>query len=291
MKIMNRAECGRLRAGLTLVALITVSALITPGLAVAQEEHAHEHLDVLLYDDGGGNVRAGAIDVTDTLPDLEHNVFELEAHGDSSLGAGVATYQTATPGFYSLNDAQAGVLGGSNDNLPGGAAVTIDFRVEPTVGLSLSYWDDGLGLFGATPNNENLNIIAGISPQGALAGSNEVLGAAVGTTSSTTGFLDQHFDFDFGTATPGVYLAYAEANVAGLAGPSNPFWFLFATIDDCEETASCSAAQESFNTLYTEQLEAGHTFVSATLVPEPGTAILFGLGLAGLSRAARGRRD
>ena len=274
---------GRVYAGLSLCVLMSV-VLLGPGVAFAQEE---PHFDVLLYDDGAGNLRAGAIDVDELLPELDTVAIEGELFGDST--AGTPTFQGADPGFFGVSDANAGLLGGANDNLPSGAAVTIDFLVEPTLNISLAYWDAGLGQFGATPNGETLTLTQGASFFGSLGGTTEVLGVAIGSTSVTTGFLDDHPDYDLGAATPGAYLAFGQANVAGLSGPSNPFWLVFGTLDECEETASCSAAQELFNEAIEEQIEAGIDYVNTTLVPEPGTALLMGLGLMGLGHASRSR--
>lgn len=267
-------------------------AMAWASLGLAGSAGAQEvHFDVLLFDDGAGNLRAGAIDVDALAPELDNVVIEGELFGDTILGA-PPTFQGADPGFFGVSDANEGVLGGSNANLPGGAAVTVDFLVEPTLNISLAYWDGAA--FGSPLAGETLSISKGATAYGALGGASSVLGVEIGTTSAA-GFLDDHPDFDLGAGTPGVYLAYGRANVAGLAGPSNPFWIVFGTLDLCVETASCSALQDQFNLEIEEQIEAAIGYVNANLVPipEPSTALLMALGLAGLNRAARrsARRD
>lgn len=273
----------RVRVGLGTLAALLATFMVA---STASAQLAEPHFDVLLYQDGSGNLRAGAIDVDTSAPDLGVVAIEGELFGDTTLGT--PTFQGEAPGFFSLADINAGSLGGSNDNLPGGAAVTLDFLVEPTLNISLAYWDDGLGQFGATPAGEALALSQGAVTFGSLGGTSEVVAAGIGTTGAT-GFLDDHPDYDLGAATPGVYLAYGQANVAGVNGPSNPFWIVFGTLDVCEETASCSATQEMFNEMIEEQIEAGIDYVNTTLVPEPGTALLMGLGLLGLGRTRRAR--
>lgn len=284
MKREMRMRAGRrLRWQLAVVAGSVGLAWVGGVLAVAGAASAQEaHFDGLLYDDGAGNLRAGAIDVDNLVPELETVVIEGELFGDTT--AATPSFQGADPGFFSVSDANAGVLGGTATNLPGAASVSIDFLVEPTLNISLGYWDGAQ--FGATPAGETMTISKGATVFGALGGSASVLGVAIGTTSAS-GFLDDHPDYDLGAATPGVYLAYGRANVAGLAGPSNPFWFVFGTLDLCAETASCTALQDAFNLEIEEQIEAAIGYVNTTLVPEPGTALMLGLGLAGLNRVGR----
>ena len=276
-------RAGRSRTLLALGVLFGVLSVV--GSAQAQEEG---HFDVLLFDDGAGNLRAGAIDVDDLIPELGNVAIEGELFGDTSLAT--PTFQGEDPGFFSVSDTNAGLLGGVNTNLPGNAQVAVDFLVEPTLNISLAFWDDTAGSFGATPAGEGLTLTKGASFFGTLAGTTEVLDVAIGTTSAT-GFLDDHPDYDLGAATPGVYLAFGEASVEGLAGPSNPFWLVFGTLDVCEETASCSAIQEAFNEGIEEQIESAIDYVNTALVPEPSTAMLMALGLMGLSHSARRARQ
>ncbi len=259
---------------------VTAIGLVALSAAMAGAQEAH--FDVLLYGDETGSLRAGAIDVDELAPELGNVVIEGELFGDTLLGS--PTFTGADPGFFSVSDANAGVLGGGNTNLPGSANVTIDFLVEPTLNISLAYWDGSV--FGATPNGETLTLSTGATVFGSLGGSTSVLGVDLGATSAT-GFIDDHPDYDLGAATPGVYLAYGRANVSGFDSPSNPFWIVFGTLDLCEETESCSELQELFNFEIEEQIEAAIGYVNATLVPEPSTALLMALGLAGLNRVGR----
>ena len=261
----------------------TLAAAVLAVFAVAPGAQALD-FDVLLYDDGSGNVRAGGID-TDTLtPELGHAVLEGGLLGDTTLPN--PSFQADEPGIFSVSDDNAGLLGGSNDNLPGGAAVTLDFLVEPTLNISLAYWDGAQ--FGATPLGETLSVAVGANLYGGLGGSNQLLGVDLGSTASDGG-LHVHPDWDLGVATPGVYLAYGHANVAGLNGPSNPFWLVFGTLDACAASADCTPLQELFNAGIEDQITAGIAYVNANLVPipEPSTALLMALGLAGLNASRR----
>ena len=279
---IRNLRASRLAAGV----VVALATLLMAGGAQAQEEH----FDVLLFDDGSGNLGAAGVDVDTSLPDFGVFAIEGELFGDST---GPSTYSGDEPGFFGFGDVDAGLLA-PGDNLPGGAAVSADFLVEPTLGLSLSYWDDVSGTFGATPNNERLTLSDGVATVfGSAFDTTEVTGVAIGTTGAD-GFIDDHpvYTIEGSTsgsaATTGVYLAYGVANVAGLSGPSNPFWFILGTLDGCEETLSCTPGQEAFNEGIELQIESAIDYVNANLVPEPSTAWLLAGGL--LLAASRSQR-
>ena len=50
---------------------------------------------------------------------------------------------------------------------------------------------------------------------------------------------------------------------------------------------SSTTSAEFFNEEYEHQMEEAVAYVESTLVPEPGTGMLFGLGLMGLARGSR----
>ncbi len=259
-------------------------AAIVAVLAIAPAATA-QHFDVLLYDDGTGHVRAGGVDVDFLAPQPGLRVLEGEALGDST--AGTPTFAGEDPGFFSFSDAQAGLLPPPFDNVAPNAAVTLNFLTEPTLGRSLSYWDDGLGMWTAVPNSESITLTVGAVNFGSVDGTSEVRDIALGSTSAV-GALDDHPDYVLGAATPGAYLLFGRAEVAGMTGPSNPFWLVMGTLDECEETDTCTPGQEAFNEGIEEQIEAAIDYTQANLVPEPGAFVLLGSGLAGL-RALRRR--
>ena len=269
--------------------------LLVVGLAVgllSGSAAAQEHFDVLLYDDGSGSLTAGAVDVdtADAFPGVQ--VIEGEMLGDTL--SGTPTFVAEEPGYFSYSDTAVagpppGFPGGA-DNLPGNADIRLNFLVEPTLGLSLAYWNDGLGAWEAPGVGDSIGISSLLDPGGSIDGTSEIINMVLATTSAT-GSVDDHPDYELSSgAATGVYLAYGRAGVAGMGAWSNPFWLVFGTIDECEETASCNLAQEMFNEGIEEQIEAAIAHTEATLVPEPGTGLLLAFGLIGLAKA-RGRRS
>ena len=219
-------------------------------------------IGVLVYADGTGNVRVGGLDFNFLLPRLGTTTFTGRLTGDPTAG----TFQANKPDYWSISDVQVPVLGGSLDNLPPGAAVTIDFLVEPSLNLSLGYWDSASGQFGPTPGTESLQI-SDFLPLGSLSGLNEVRDIPLGTTSAV-GSLYNDLNYSFGPGTaPGVYVIYGQASVAGLTGPSNPFWLVLGTFEDCIPSNNCTAAQAAYNAGIDEQVEAATRHVEDVLIP------------------------
>ena len=257
-------------------------------VAAALPAGAQEHFDVLLYEDSSGELAAGAVDV-DTAEVNLINVLEGELLGDTT--AVTPTFVGEDPGFFSFSDTAVSgpppnwPLGA--DNLLGSAAVTLDFLVEPTLGRSLSYWDGSMWV--APGVSDNILIDSLLDPGGTIDGGiSEVLDLALADT-NPSGSLDAHPDYTLSTGSPtGVYLAYGQAEVAGYGSPSNPFWIVFGTLDECEETETCDPGQEAFNEAIELQIEDAidYTF---SIVPEPSTGLLLALGILGLGRAGSRR--
>ncbi|MGH0032523.1 MAG: PEP-CTERM sorting domain-containing protein [Myxococcota bacterium] len=264
---------------------LALSLLATP--AVAQE-----HFDVLLYEDSSGDVGTALVDV-DTAGVTPGQVIEGELLGDTLSVS--PTFTGEGPGFFSFSD--TAVAGGppgfpaGADNLTGSSQVSLDFLVEPTLGLSLAFWNDGLGQWEAPGVGDSIMMSTLLDPGGSIDGTSEIIDMVLATTSGS-GSMDDHPDYELSNGSPtGVYLAYGQASVAGYADPSMPFWIVFGTLDECEETDSCNAAQELFNEGIEDQIDAAIGYTEANLVPEPGTGLLLAFGLGGMALRRRGKQE
>ena len=264
------------------------------GLAiglVAGVAEAQEHFDVLLYEDASGELAAGAVDVDTGTAEPGTVVIEGELFGDTT---GTPSFVGEEPGFFSYSDNAVG--GGppgfpaGADNLLGDVEVSLDFLLEPTLGRSLSFWNDGLGTWEAPGSGDSIMMSTLLDPGGSIDGTSEILDMVLATTAAS-GFLDDHPDYELATGSAtGVYLVYGQANVTGYGAASNPFWIVFGTLDVCEETDTCNAFQEAFNEGIELQIENAIAYTQSVLVPEPTTGLLTALGLAGLTGARRRAR-
>ncbi len=297
MSWKNGIGSGRLWTALLGAALVAAFAALPSA--------AQEHFDVLLYEDPSGNLASGGLDLDtgEAEPDLD--VIEGELFGNVTPGVPPTFFMSTgvapvgdEPGYASYGDAAissgppVGFPAGA-DNLPGSAGVEIDFLVEPVTNRSLSYWNDIVGDWEPIALGTTLTIDNASSTGGSLDGVSEIIGLELADT-DPDGSLDSHPDYSLSDGSPvGVYLAYGQARVDGFSDPSDPFWIVFGTLDDCElpTTAACTLEQEEFNEAIEGQIETALEFTEANLVPEPGTALLLSLGLLGLGVAGtRGRR-
>jgi len=238
-----------------------------------------QHLDVNVYQENG-KPKIGGFSF-DTLSFEDRVVFEGELMDPDLDGQ----FRGDEPGWTAVSDGSvASTLPPGADNLPPNAVATLDI-IQGLGNRSLSYWDgNGSVSFGATPDQEVLEVLDFLGSVSVLDGTAGATGINLGTTSAS-GVLHEHIDFGIlgdGTGTPdaateGIYLVEAQVRVAGLADPSDPLFIIFGTITP-QNDAFIEAA-----------IETAEGWVEANLVPEPGSLMLLMAGLAGLVATGRKR--
>ena len=142
-------------------------------------------------------------------------------------------------------------------NLSGATAGTDDVLIFQVINTAGVLDEVGIGVFDPFP-------LLGVNSSGSgwIAGANFDVAAGITNTSST-----RTFTFDGGSGLNG-------------AATSDLFYVSFASLPDGRSV--------NFMLLSGEDVLTETSVV--TVVPEPGTAMLFGLGLAGLAAARRNRR-
>ena len=163
------------------------------------------------------------------------------------------------------------------DNLPAGAAHSIDIILGPNTPVSIWYWDGtGSVNWQGVQNNEYFDI-EGNGGSGGILDGGSALNGIVLDSPAANGSFDTHPDFllygDGGTVDPttGFYVLFGQTNIAGLTS-SDP-WAVVYDFGIENEVLHEAAVDDIVG-----------------ILPEPtaGTMLLF--GLAGLATAGRKQR-
>lgn len=249
-----------------------LSVLTTCIIALATSASAHN--DIFLTN-LGTKTGIGAADVDDGAFDLTTRVFE----GVLVFNGAAPDYYRDEPGFFALGSAAPPSLFPSGASaFAGNAPVILSFNTFAVSGNtgSLFYWDGSGGV--------NFQPVTGLSMS---------LDPS-GTTTSGTGSLDFHADFELddpmGVPADGVYLASITAKVGDL-DPSDSIymvWLANSTItSDLIAEETLELIEEGLAYPYFE--EAVDWVGSNVAVPEPGSVSLLFVAVAGAAAVVRRR--
>lgn len=250
--------------------------------AVATSAQAGEGVDFLVFQDAGqvqvGGIDAGCYLGTTPQPCDDSGFVERVIEGEMELnGSSPGLFGSAdAPGYLSVTDSDVGLLP-YGDNLDAGDPHSIDIILapnSPVPGASILYWDGtGPVSWSAVPNNEFM-VLDGNNGSGGNLFGNGVLSGIELDSPGSDGFTDSHPDFFLQGQNPGTdpafgfYAIFGRSNVGDLVA-SNA-WSIVFDFGVENETAHEAAAESV-----------------ASFIPEPGTALLVGMGLFGLARSGR----
>ncbi len=264
-------------------AALAVTAAAGMALAAAPEARA-EHFDALVFE-FDNKARIGGIDVecfTGFGPpgcdDTGQRTRVFEGELDDVTNPGPPVVGTSEePGFFS----NSGVSLDYGSSLAANKGHTIEVRRipnSPVAGASLLYWDGtGSVSWGLVPNSETLDIVGDLGSGGSLDGTNQLKNIILDSTDGSGNF-DTHPDF------------FLNGN-GGLVDPTKGFYAIAGRtfIDDLAPSAAWGVVFD-FG-VEDEELHEDAIASLASIVPEPGTGILTGLGILGLAVGGRRRRS
>jgi hypothetical protein len=285
----------------TLFALALVAASLSSRLARADEEHEHEHFDVLITRDTltnslvtGGFRDAAVFDENNVLihpaNSVKHfvRVFGTEIIND---GSNWVSEDPGEPGFratdtQSILDSDPDYPNGRFAPSPSPHPLKFDF-LPMTIGgntRSLFYWDGSDSVeFGIAPGDTTLTLNKAMTNASVTDLTNIVVPGFTIANNESAGFVHQHL-YSFLNRTgndpaEGFYLVSLGLNLegSGLQNP-DPIFVVFAAFDPLNHP-NLNEFLEGFEVAHAEAQE----WVEATMVPEPTGVILAGIGgLTGL---------